>query len=54
MQLHCHHEKYSEAASVVQQVQGYTVFCVNENLARCTLTKLGESFEWTITVRGTE
>jgi hypothetical protein len=46
--------KYSEAASVVQQVKGYTVFSDIENFVRCTPAKLGESSEWTSIVRGTE
>jgi hypothetical protein len=44
--------KYPKAASVVQQV--YEVLSDIENLARCTLAKVGESSEWTSIVNSTE
>jgi hypothetical protein len=44
--------KYPKAASVVQQV--YKVLIDIENLARCTLPKVGESSEWTSVVNSAE
>jgi hypothetical protein len=50
--MSCQSEQYTEAASVVQQV--YKVLSHNENLAGCTLAKVGESSGWTSIVNNAE
>jgi hypothetical protein len=49
---HANMKKYTDAASVVQQL--YRVLSKIENLARCTPAKVGECSEWTSIVNSME
>jgi hypothetical protein len=51
-ECHAIMNKYPEALSVLQKV--YKVLSDIENLGRCTLAKVGESSEWTYTVKSME